>query len=75
MPHLPHLPPLLPLHHLPRRTSLPPLLPHLCCTKELMNTKWRKKKWEGPLQYENPEGNLMMLPADMALVWDRKFKK
>jgi catalase (peroxidase I) len=35
----------------------------------------RKKKWEGPLQYEDKSGQLMMTPADMALLWDRKFKK
>ena len=28
------------------------------------------------MQYEDKhEKNLMMLPADMALLWDRKFKK
>ena len=37
--------------------------------------KWRKKKWSGPLQYEDKTGQLMMLPTDMALVWDKKFKK
>lgn len=41
---------------------------------ELMNTKWKKKKWDGPLQYENPTGELMMLPTDMELIWDKKFK-
>lgn len=35
----------------------------------------RKKRWDGPLQYEDKSGQLMMLPADMALVWDKKFKK
>uniref|UniRef100_A0A7R9VR88 Cytochrome c peroxidase, mitochondrial n=2 Tax=Chlamydomonas euryale TaxID=1486919 RepID=A0A7R9VR88_9CHLO len=43
--------------------------------KELMETPWRKKRWSGPLQYEDPTGQLMMLPTDMALVWDGKFKK
>ncbi|KAF8057109.1 ccp1 [Scenedesmus sp. PABB004] len=42
--------------------------------QELVNNKWRKKKWSGPLQYEDKSGALMMLPADMALLWDRKFK-
>jgi len=37
-------------------------------------TPRRKKKWSGPLQYEDRSGQLMMLPTDMALVWDRKFK-
>jgi cytochrome c peroxidase len=37
---------------------------------------WRKKVWKGPLQYENADGaDLMMLPADMALLWDKGFKK
>lgn len=37
---------------------------------------WRKKKWSGPVQYENKDGgDLMMLPADMALLWDKGFKK
>eukprot|EP00775_Hariotina_reticulata_P013829 gene13829-13948_t len=43
--------------------------------QELVNNKWRKKKWNGPLQYEDKSGQLMMTPADMALLWDRKFKK
>ena len=32
---------------------------------ELLDTKWTKKKWDGPLQYEDPTGELMMLPTDM----------
>jgi cytochrome c peroxidase len=35
---------------------------------------WREKKWSGPKQYEDPTGELMMLPTDMALVWDDKFR-
>jgi hypothetical protein len=34
----------------------------------------RKKRWNGPLQYEDKSGQLMMLPTDMALLWDKKFK-
>eukprot|EP00884_Botryococcus_braunii_P006619 jgi/Botrbrau1/15959/Bobra.0340s0007.1 len=41
---------------------------------ELVNNKWKKKSWKGPLQYEDPTGTLMMLPTDMELIWDRKFK-
>ena len=26
------------------------------------------------MQYEDPTGELMMLPTDMALVWDRKVR-
>eukprot|EP00879_Flechtneria_rotunda_P006070 GHRR01006383.1.p1 GENE.GHRR01006383.1~~GHRR01006383.1.p1 ORF type:complete len:326 (+),score=106.95 GHRR01006383.1:365-1342(+) len=43
--------------------------------QELVNNKWRKKRWDGPLQYEDKSGELMMLPADMALLWDKKFKQ
>ena len=41
---------------------------------ELTELKWRKKKWSGPVQYEDKSGELMMLPTDMALLWDRKFR-
>jgi hypothetical protein len=40
--------------------------------QELVNNKWRKKRWSGPVQYEDPTGELMMLPTDLALIWDRK---
>ncbi len=30
--------------------------------------RWTEKKWGGPKQYENPSGDLMMLPTDLALV-------
>ncbi|GFR40346.1 hypothetical protein Agub_g890 [Astrephomene gubernaculifera] len=44
--------------------------------QELLNNKWRKKKWDGPLQYEDAKtGTLMMLPSDLALLGDRTFKK
>lgn len=48
---------------------------------ELTTKKWSKKskheggKWTGPTQYEDPTGKIMMLPTDMALLWDGKFKK
>lgn len=29
--------------------------------------------WKGPLQYEDPSGNLMMLPSDIVLTKDAKF--
>ena len=32
------------------------------------------KKWDGPEQYEDVTGKLMMLPTDVALVHDPKFK-
>jgi len=37
--------------------------------------KWTEKKWKGPKQYEDPSGQLMMLPADLALFTDSNFKK
>ncbi|KAG9414749.1 heme peroxidase [Aphanomyces cochlioides] len=43
--------------------------------RELIENKWTIKKWDGPEQYEDPTGDLMMLPADMALLWDPSFKK
>lgn len=40
-----------------------------------MNEKWSWRKWNGPKQYEDVKSKtLMMLPTDMALVQDRKFK-
>mmetsp|Transcript_6347 Transcript_6347/g.7998 ORF Transcript_6347/g.7998 Transcript_6347/m.7998 type:complete len:433 (-) Transcript_6347:1379-2677(-) len=45
----------------------------------LLEERWSKKRthkggeWKGPEQYENPSGELMMLPTDMALVWDEKM--
>lgn len=42
--------------------------------KELKDNKWTKKKWTGPEQFEDPSGELMMLPSDMAMLFDKKFK-
>jgi cytochrome c peroxidase len=42
----------------------------------LLNEKWSWKKWKGPAQYEDEKTkSLMMLPADMAIVQDKEFKK
>jgi catalase (peroxidase I) len=42
---------------------------------QLLNNEWVKREWSGPLQYEDKlTGELMMLPSDMALIWDPKFK-
>jgi cytochrome c peroxidase len=47
----------------------------------LVEEKWTVKKvhqgkpWTGPLQYENKDGSLMMLPSDLALLEDSEFKK
>lgn len=43
--------------------------------RELLENKWTVKKWDGPQQYEDPTGELMMLPADLAFVQDEKFKQ
>lgn len=43
--------------------------------RELIENTWTLKKWDGPEQYEDKSGELMMLPADMALLWDPTFKK
>jgi cytochrome c peroxidase len=43
---------------------------------EILGRTWVEKKWTGPKQFADKEsGNLMMLPADMAFVKDKEFKK
>jgi len=42
---------------------------------QLLERKWTVKKWNGPKQYEDESGKLMMLPGDMALLEDPHFKK
>jgi cytochrome c peroxidase len=32
------------------------------------------QKWTGPTQYENPDGSLMMLPADLSLAKAPEFR-
>merc|ERR1712146_667846 len=43
--------------------------------KLLMSERWTKKRWNGPLQYEDRSGKLMMLPTDMEIVKDKEFRK
>jgi len=49
--------------------------------RELIQNTWtiktehKGKPWQGPLQFEDPTGDLMMLPSDMVLVQDKKFRK
>ena len=49
--------------------------------RELIENKWTIKKthhgakWTGPEQYEDPTGDLMMLPSDMQLIRDPAFRK
>lgn len=42
---------------------------------ELLDTKWAPRKWDGPFQYQDPDKQLMMLPADYAFFEDPKFKE
>lgn len=43
--------------------------------KNLLEIEWKPREWDGPLQYTDPSGKLMMLPTDLALIEDDKFKK
>lgn len=37
---------------------------------------WEQRQWDGPYQYVNTgAGGLMMLPTDIVLLQDKKFKK
>ena len=40
----------------------------------LLNVPWTLKEWNGPMQFEDPTGKLMMLPSDIALIQDKKWK-
>jgi len=42
---------------------------------ELLENTWTLKQWDGPEQFEDPTGELMMLPSDMALIWDKTFRR
>lgn len=39
----------------------------------LLNLNWTPREWDGPLQYQDLAGQLMMLPSDMALIQDAAF--
>lgn len=39
-----------------------------------MNNEWKLREWDGPKQYTDPSGEYMMLPTDIALKTDPKFK-
>lgn len=43
--------------------------------RHLINEEWSEKDVNGQLQYKNANDKLMMLPTDMALIWDPEFKK
>jgi catalase (peroxidase I) len=42
--------------------------------KNLLNLEWKPKKWDGPLQFEDETGELMMLPTDLAIRDDAQFR-
>ena len=55
-------------------TPLPTTFNNLYFT--LLDTvKWTKRDWKGPYQYEDEGKTLMMLPTDLVLIQDDKFKK
>ncbi|KAJ3333363.1 heme peroxidase [Blyttiomyces sp. JEL0837] len=43
--------------------------------QRLTQERWSERKWNGPKQFADKTGDLMMLPADMALIKDRAFSK
>lgn len=40
----------------------------------LLSLPWTIKEWDGPMQFEDPSGKLMMLPSDLVLVQDKVFR-
>ena len=43
--------------------------------RNLVTEEWTPKQWDGPLQYENAAGNLMMLHTDVVLKTDNNFRE
>lgn len=43
--------------------------------KELLDKDWTVRQWDGPRQFTDPSGKLMMLPTDMELKTDPAFAK
>lgn len=43
--------------------------------RNLLEIEWEPREWDGPLQYTDPSGKLMMLPTDIALTKDEEFMK
>jgi len=41
----------------------------------LLDEKWTERKWNGPRQFQDSTGELMMLPADLAFIQDSEFRK
>lgn len=42
--------------------------------KGLLEDRWMQRKWKGPKQFEDKSKTLMMLPTDLELVKDKKFR-
>jgi cytochrome c peroxidase len=40
----------------------------------LLKVPWTIKEWDGPMQFEDPSGKLMMLPSDLVLIQDKNFR-
>jgi len=43
--------------------------------QNLLEIEWKEKEWEGPPQYVDASGELMMLRTDIALIQDPEFLK
>ncbi|MGI9457145.1 MAG: peroxidase family protein, partial [Aeoliella sp.] len=43
--------------------------------RNLLDLKWLPKEWDGKFQYTDPTDTLVMLPTDIALIEDDKFRK
>lgn len=43
--------------------------------KNLLELEWKPRQWDGPLQFQDPSGHLMMLPTDMALIEDKEVSR
>ena len=43
--------------------------------KNLLDIEWKPKDWDGKFQYTDPTDTLIMLPTDIALIQDAKFRK
>lgn len=41
----------------------------------LLYREWKRRDWEGPEQYQDESGRLMMLPTDLCLLSDPQFRK
>jgi len=40
---------------------------------QLLERTWTPRNWDGPFQYQDESGQLMMLPTDIALIKDAQF--